>query len=137
MDKEAVATHAHENCIICGSANPYSLGLEFYAVDDSSVETCFSGSETLQGYTGLLHGGVTSALLDAAMVHCLFHKGVRAVTADLHVRFLEQIDCRRELKIKAWLISSRFGLHKLKAEMIQDNKIAARASAKFMETESS
>ena len=137
MDQEAVATHAHENCIICGSANPYSLGLEFYAVDDNSVEACFRGSEVLQGYTGLLHGGVTSALLDAAMVHCLFHKEIRAVTAELHVKFLEQIDCRRELKIKAWLLSSRFGLHKLKSEMFQENKICARAAAKFMETGSS
>jgi acyl-coenzyme A thioesterase PaaI-like protein len=36
-------------------------------------------------YTGLLHGGMTSTLLDAAMTHCLFMQGVQALTAELTV----------------------------------------------------
>lgn len=38
-------------------------------------------------YIDLLHGGIASTLLDAAMTHCLLSKGIEALTAELNVRF--------------------------------------------------
>ncbi|MDA3925595.1 MAG: PaaI family thioesterase [Kiritimatiellae bacterium] len=112
MSGNAVTPQAHENCIMCGRDNPYSLGLLFYPVSENSVEAYFKGSNALQGYTGILHGGVISALLDSAMVHMLFHKGIRAVTAELNVKFHEGIDSRWELKVNSSLLSSRYALRK-------------------------
>jgi acyl-coenzyme A thioesterase PaaI-like protein len=58
---------------------------------DGAVHTVFKAHEGLQGYRGILHGGVITALLDAAMANCLFLKGVEALTGDLHVRFLKPV----------------------------------------------
>jgi hypothetical protein len=82
------AQNKHAHCFICGDQNPRSLGLEFQAVDVDTVCATFQASPELQGYDGILHGGVIAALLDAAMTHCLFHRGIQAMTGDLHVRFL-------------------------------------------------
>jgi acyl-coenzyme A thioesterase PaaI-like protein len=90
------------------------------------------GHPGLQGYDGILHGGVISALLDEAMTHCLFHHGVKAVTGELRVRFLKPVPCQADLDLKAWLSSERPPLYRVKAELVHEQQVVARAEAKFM-----
>jgi acyl-coenzyme A thioesterase PaaI-like protein len=86
----------------------------------------------LQGYDGMLHGGVISALLDAAMTHCLFHRDVQAVTADLHVRFMEPVSVTGSAMVRAWIVSVQPPLYRLQAEIVQGEKVMARGEAKFL-----
>ena len=86
----------------------------------------------LQGYRGILHGGIVATLLDAAMTHCLFHQGIEAVTGDLQVRYLKQIPFNADLDIRARLVSSFSPLYKLESEITVGNQVMARAKAKFM-----
>ena len=58
---------------------------------DGSVEGVFAARAPLEGYSGLLHGGVAAAFLDGAMTNCLFAHGVRALTAELTVRYREPV----------------------------------------------
>ena len=44
-----------------------------------------------QSYPGTLHGGITSALLDAAMTNVLLSIGIVAVPAELTVRFVARV----------------------------------------------
>ena len=125
--------NGHINCLVCGARNPWSLGLCFRVGEEGTVQTQFQAHPGLQGYEGILHGGVTSGLLDAAMTHCLFHHGVRAVTADLHVRFLRPIPCEALLDVKAWLVSLRPPLYCVAAEIVREQKVMATAEAKFMQ----
>ena len=74
-----------------------------------------------------------AALLDAAMTHCLFHRGVQAVTGDLRVRFVQPVSCDAALDIRAWLLSFTPPLYRLKAEIIHDEHVVAWSEAKFME----
>lgn len=87
----------------------------------------------MQGYQGMLHGGVIAALLDSAMTHCLFHNGVRGVTGDLHVRFVEPVPCDSTLVIQARIASRNPPLFYLRAEMRRDCQVMAWAEAKFIE----
>jgi uncharacterized protein (TIGR00369 family) len=73
---------------MCGENNLFSLRLKFKPAPDGAVSTTFTGNSRLQGYDGIMHGGVISALLDSAMTNCLFQKGIEAVTAELRVRFV-------------------------------------------------
>lgn len=107
--------------------------MAFQADDDGSVSARLQSHPGLQGYEGIIHGGVISALLDAAMTHCLFHQGVRAVTGDLRVRFLRSIRCRAALQLKAWMTSARPPLYCLRAEIMASDRVAAYAEAKFMQ----
>lgn len=122
----------HPRCVLCGPLNPWSLGLEFQAGPDGSVQTTFRGHERLQGYEGILHGGVIASLLDAAMTHCLFHHGVHAVTAALDIRFMEAVPLKVPLMVRARLRSMRPSLFRLEAEILWEDRVLASAEARFM-----
>ena len=92
-DPPGALNDGHANCLLCGNRNPLSLGLSFHPGDCGDINATFQAHPRLQGYQGILHGGVSSALLDAAMTHCLFHQSIEAVTGDLHVRFLKSVPC--------------------------------------------
>jgi acyl-coenzyme A thioesterase PaaI-like protein len=126
------APKVHSHCLLCGHRNSRSLNLVFHADDEGVVEAHFHSQREFQGYDGLLHGGVIAALLDAAMTHCLFHHGIQALTGDLHVRYKKPISCDASLGIRAWLLSSRPPLYRLKAEIVHDKRVKARAEAVFM-----
>ena len=127
------ANNGHTRCLLCGSLNPRSLNLSFQEAGDGVVMTRFEPHKELQGYDGIVHGGVIASLLDAAMTHCLFHRGIQAVTGDLHVRFVQPVDCNASLEIRAWVLSSALPLYRLRAELILDEHIAAWAEAKFVQ----
>ena len=78
---------AHPFCFVCSASNPMGLALRYTAAPDGSVSATFLGNPALEGYAGLLHGGVVAALADGAMTNCLFAQGIQALTAALHVRY--------------------------------------------------
>ncbi len=126
------ARKCHSRCLVCGNRNPRSLSLSFQAAEDGGVRTRFKARADLQGYDDILHGGIIAALLDGAMTHCLFFRGIQAVTGDLHVRFVEPITCDVDMDIRAWMLSSRPPLYRLRAEILVDERVMAWAEAKFM-----
>ena len=126
------AKNGHNRCLLCGHLNPRSLNLIFRDGENGVVETRFKAGPELQGYDNILHGGVIASLLDAAMTHCLFHRGIQAVTGDLHVRFVRPIPCNTSLEIRARMTSCRPPLYMLEAQIEHDQRVAARAEAKFM-----
>ena len=123
---------SHCHCIVCGNANPASLGLQFFKSPDGGVQGTFKGNSLLQGYKGILHGGIISALLDAAMAHWLFHHNIEAVTGELNVRFLHPVPCCAQLKISARLIENQGLLYRLESEIHNGNQKLAKATGRFM-----
>jgi len=122
----------HRDCLLCGENNPHSLGLRF-AVRGDAVTARFQLATQLQGYTGLLHGGIISSLLDAAMTHCLFHQGIQALTAELQLRFIAPIPIDACVDIEGKLLSRRRGIYHLEASLTLDGQVHARATAKFLQ----
>jgi len=127
------ASNGHSRCFLCGNLNPRSLNLSFEDSEEGGVRTSFESGADLQGYDDILHGGVISALLDAAMTHSLFHQGIQAVTGDLRVRFLRPVPCGAILEIRARVLSSRPPLYNVSGEILLDGEVMAWAEAKFME----
>jgi len=125
--------YEHAACLLCGTENSWSLGLAFEADGEGGVRTAFEPDERLQGYAGILHGGVGAALLDAAMTHCLFHQGVRAVTADLRVRYSHPVPMECPIELRAWVTERRGPLYRLKAELTGGGRGLVRAQATFCE----
>ena len=124
--------HNHAGCLLCGERNPYSLGLRFERGADDGVRAHVRTHVHWQGYPGILHGGVVAALLDAAMTHGLFQQGVRGVTADLHVRYVEPAPCGGELEVRARLVAARPPLYRLRAELDDGTRLVAWAEATFL-----
>lgn len=124
---------SHSQCLMCGEDNPWSLRLDFEANAEGEVSAVFQAHEKLQGYAGILHGGVISALLDAAMTHCLFNQGIQGLTAELRVRFLKPVPWETPIELKAKLDEARPPLYQVKAELRQKGVIVAKAQAKFLD----
>lgn len=122
----------HSHCILCGDRNPWSLQLDFTAGEDGTVRASFQGRRLLQGYDGLLHGGVIASLLDSAMTNCLLRQEIPALTGELRIRYLRPVPCDKVLELRAAVTSSRPPLYMLASELRLDGVLMARASAKFM-----
>lgn len=123
----------HRHCLMCGEDNPLSFGLHFNKEKEGYVSTTFTGNESMQGYDGIMHGGILSALLDTAMANCLMQQNIEAVTGELNVRFLDPVACNSTMAITAWIDSSLPPLYCLKSQIRINNKIVCRAKAKFMQ----
>ncbi len=137
MGKESVNVrlHPHAGCVICSSLNEHGLRLSFKSLPDGSVEAMFDCNQAFQGYHNVLHGGITSALLDGAMTNCMFAHGIHAVTAELNIKFRHPVICRQSVTVRAWITRSSSKLHLLKADISQNGQIMATARGKFVRIE--
>ena len=125
-------TEAHPFCFVCSGSNPMGLALRYSPQPDGSVTAEFLGHSALEGYSGLLHGGVIAALLDGAMTNCLFARGVRGLTAELKVRYHASVAAAEEVRLRAWLEDDSHGLYQLRAELTQGGTVKASATGKFL-----
>ena len=121
----------HPECIVCGLHNPIGWKLQFQT-DGDSVFLELHLSELLQGYSGMVHGGVIATLLDAAMTHCLFAQGIEAVTGDLNIRYRHPVPINQTVRVHARLDASCPPLYKMQSEIILEEETLVRAKARFV-----
>lgn len=129
-----VARKYHTACVVCGREG---LDLRFILQPDGSVLGTFDCAAEHQGYEGRLHGGVIATLLDAAMTHCLFSRGIVAFTAKLEVTFRHPIQTGRQAIIRAWIEGDTRTLYEMRAELLQTDRVCAVALGLFAPAESS
>ena len=86
-------------CFGCGRLNPFGLKLTFYRSPDG-VLAPFTPEQRHEGYTGVVHGGIVTTVLDEVMAWALYAQEIWAVTGDLKVRF------RRPVAVGAPTIAS-------------------------------
>jgi len=123
----------HPGCFACGLANGYGLRLEFTRRGDDVVEARFPCPAACTGYPGMVHGGVICTLLDGAMTNCLFAQGVVGVTVEMNVRFRHPMAVGRMAIVRAWPEAGGSPIHRLAAEVTQQDHIVATATARFLE----
>lgn len=131
-DLDRTRRRAHSHCVVCGRSNGRGLGVEFTA-RDGGVEARFQCGRSLEGYPGLVHGGVICSLLDGAMTNCIFARGLCGVTAELNVRFRHPLATGAAATVRAWVERCAGPLHVLRAELRQGGQLKATASGKFMQ----
>jgi len=129
---QQIRTRAHANCVVCSSSNERSLRAEFVACGNDEVRAFFDCPDALEGYAGVLHGGVIASLIDGAMTNCLFVRGVSAVTAELTVRYRAPVNTGKDATVRAWIKRSTPRLHLVEAEIVQNRRTKVTASGKFM-----
>jgi acyl-coenzyme A thioesterase PaaI-like protein len=101
-------------CFACGPDNPRGLHLEFKMNENEEMAAEWTPDPDLEGYPGIIHGGVISTVLDEAMAKIVAAKGARALTVDLRVRFRRTIVSRETVVISGWIASSN--RHMIRAE---------------------
>lgn len=123
----------HLSCVICGEKkSDNELGLTFNVEKEGVVSTTFTPTNVVQGYQGVMHGGMICSLLDAAMTNCLFSLDVHAMTADLNVRFIHPVPLNQPITILGEFIQQRRGIYQLSSSLTHLGVKLATATAKFV-----
>jgi uncharacterized protein (TIGR00369 family) len=120
-------------CFVCGPENPHGLHATF-EYGDGKASTRLVPRPEHQGYTGVSHGGVVSALLDEAMVYAAATLGNWVATAELTIRFRRPALTAEELIVTAEVVGQQRRLIECRAEARSaDGTLLATATAKLMQ----
>lgn len=133
--RAALRCAEHPACFACGEPEAGEPGLGFaprLAADGSSVEAEWRAPAWAIGYDGLVHGGLIATVLDAAMVHALFARGIAARTARLEIRYRRAVRTAAPCRVRAELLAARGPLRRLSATLHQAGLLCARATADFL-----
>lgn len=87
-------------CFGCGQDNPIGLKLSF-RWDGQTTRTEFIPGELYQGWPGLLHGGITTCVLDEAASYAALFHGLHVVTARMQIEFKYPIPINEPITVTA------------------------------------
>ena len=119
-------------CFVCGRDNPIGLHLTFY-VEGSQVKTTFTPRPEHQGWPGILHGGITSTILDETVGRTCFLVDMWAVTGRFEVRYRRPIPIGQPLTAIAEIVRvSGRGLEAHGEIHLADGSVAAEATAVYV-----
>lgn len=130
---EETAGRMHSDCRMCGTESDGGFHLRFCVQSDGSIVTDWLPERKHGGYAEILHGGVIAALLDSAMTNALFARGVAAVTARLSVRYRRPVRLGIPLAVHGRLADAAPPLYNVTAEIRQEGRRMADASAMFFQ----
>jgi len=123
----------NQRCYVCGKENPSGLGVDFKINKEArSISAEFVPSEMHQGFEGIVHGGILSALLDEAMAKLTFSLGIPALTAEMTVKFKAQTAPGQALVISGRLISETKRLIQAEASITRGPVVVAEATGKLL-----
>jgi acyl-coenzyme A thioesterase PaaI-like protein len=124
MEKE------RDKCFVCGQNNPIGLKLSFRN-EGGVARAEFTPDKLYQGWSGVLHGGITMALLDEAVSYAALFAGVNAITAKMDIRLRRLIPIGEPLSITGTIAQRKGKLVVTEgAIFLKDGTLAAEAKAK-------
>jgi uncharacterized protein (TIGR00369 family) len=125
---------SYGNCFVCGENNLGGLQLKFEIdKEHQTLKTTFVANPTLQGWDGLVHGGIISTLLDEAMAKLSYELGYNTVTASLEIRFKKPAPILEPLLVYGEISEVNKRLVKAKARVTkEDGTILAEGKSTLM-----
>ena len=123
----------NQRCYVCGMQNTAGLCVNFAINREArSISARFTPQENHQGFVGIVHGGILSALLDEAMVKLAFSLGIPSVTAEMTVKFKAPAAPGEELLITGRLGEEKKRLVRAEAKIERGPVVVAEASGKLL-----
>lgn len=122
----------HEyNCFGCSPFNEFGLQLEFWEDGDELIAK-WQPRKSLEGWMGVLHGGIQATLLDELAGWIVMIKMKTAgVTAEMNVQYLKPLSLSKgEITVKGKLISVEKRLAKIECALF-DKEGVEYAKAKL------
>lgn len=122
-------------CFICGKDNPIGLKAEF-RTDPARrrAETQLRINEQFQGWQGITHGGIISALLDEICAQACMGSGLQVVTSELKLRFRAPVPTGSMVTVVGEVVEERRRLVDVKGWLEVDGKVMAEAEVVMFRT---
>jgi len=120
---ERPARFAH--CYGCGPDNPHGLAIEYFRDGDAVVATFVPAAEH-GGYGLLLHGGITSAVIDETFGWTIYGLlGRIGMTTELSIKFMAPLYCNEPIHVKGTLLESSEQTATVNVEVLFEGRVAA------------
>lgn len=123
-------------CFICGRENPIGLKAVF-TVDPEKrrAETSVRIGDEFQGWQGITHGGIISALLDEVCAQACMCCGLKIVTSEMKLRYKAPVPTGSMVTVIGEVIGERRRMVDVKGWMELDGRIMAEAEVMMYRTE--
>lgn len=120
------------HCFVCGSENPHGLKIPYF-YDGERVKTEFVPGPELCGFDQIVHGGIVFSLADEGMMHLIWASGLRAITAEVTMRYHGYAKVNERIQLTAEFESITDRLIKAKCVLLNDeSRKIATARGKFL-----
>jgi uncharacterized protein (TIGR00369 family) len=123
----------NQYCFICGPSNP--VGLKAAIKVDREAKSAASTlviPSTYQGWQGIVHGGIISALLDEVCVYAGMTVGDPVVTGELKTRFRSPVPVEQEVTVSAQVVNQVRRTVQVEAQLTMGGSVLASAEAKLV-----
>lgn len=124
---------AAHHCFACGQLNMAGVRLQLHAAGDRCwAETTLPAR--FQGWEGITHGGVVSAILDEVMAWSLIGADRLGFTARLEVDFKRPVPVERAIRAEGWIETQRRRRFDTRAEIrdVATGEVLAEARAIYL-----
>jgi uncharacterized protein (TIGR00369 family) len=121
-------------CFVCGRQNPIGLQLEFYEDHESNeIKAEVTVPDVYQGYPGIVHGGIISAILDEVSGRAMMIEGgedALFATLRLTIRFRRPTPTETPLTAVGWVEqASRVGTRAAAEIRLPDGTVTAECES--------
>jgi uncharacterized protein (TIGR00369 family) len=94
----------HGPCFVCGTENPHSIGIEWYAKDGGVIYGKITLTVHQQGPPSHSHGGATASLVDEAMGFAVWYAGHRVLARTLTVEYMKPVPLGVEITVTGEIV---------------------------------
>ena len=122
----------YPNCFGCGDENPFGLRLDM-TVTDGELKTNFTPMPHHQGWPGIVHGGVISALLYEVMENWVYLNGIVTMMRSMNARLIAPAAVGQTISATSRLETREGREICVAAKLESDGKIIARGRASLVE----
>jgi uncharacterized protein (TIGR00369 family) len=122
-------------CFVCGKDNPIGLKAVF-TVDAQRrrAETKVLIPELLQGWQGITHGGIISALLDEICAQACMVSGLTVVTSEMKLRYHAPVPTGSVVTVIGEVVGQRRRLVDVRGRVELDGQLMAQADVVMYRT---
>lgn len=133
MEYRPLPQRGNHNCFGCSPNNPSGLKLTFFT-DGRKVVSWPKVPEHLGGWGNIVHGGITTTMLDEAMGWAALHLLRKiTLTKSIQVEFLRPVYLGEQLRLEGIPLEINGGTEAVMRGLLynSEDQLCARATARF------
>ena len=122
-----------QHCFVCGQDNPVGFKTSIEVDRETRSAQCtLAVPADFQGWKGMVHGGIISALLDEVSAYAAMTVAEAVVTAELKTRFHKPVPVEQEVTVTAQVVNQVRRTVMVEAKLTMQGEVLASAEAKMV-----